>query len=286
MKLLIVHGGTDRHLTPPYLNSLKEAAIQGYQYIDTSLVTAVEKAVNHLEDDSLFNCGYGAVLNRDGEAELDAAIIDGSDRSCGAVTAVKAVKNPVSLARLVMDKTKHHILAGEGAVRFGRENGFAEFDSVAPANREVWQREQAKQSQLVTQGGDTVGCLAIADGFTAAASSTGGTLLKLPGRVGDTGVFGAGIWANQYGAALCTGVGEAFIRCLAAVNALNLVARGASVDNAAREIIQEVGAVGGQGAIVLADIKGNLAVVNNTPELPLGLIIDGKYIEGYTGQRL
>lgn len=285
MKILIVHGGTDRHETAPYLNSVKEAAWQGYQYIDTSLITAVEKAVNHMENDPQFNSGYGAVLNRDGDAELDAAIVDGATGRCGAVTAIKSVQNPVSLARLVMEKTNHHVIAGEGAVRFGREHGFKEFDSVAPHSRAEWAQELKKVTPTEPQGGDTVGCLAINNGLTAAASSTGGTLLKIPGRVGDTGVFGAGIWANRYGAALCTGIGEAFIRCLAASSALSLLKQGAKVEDAAWEVMQEVTAAGGQGALVLADAQGNLMVLNNSPELPLGLVIDGQYIEGYTAKR-
>lgn len=286
MKLLLAHGGNDRHQTPPYLDSLLLAARQGYQHLDTSLITAVEKAVNHLEMDPLFNCGLGAVLNRDGEVEMDAAIVDGKGQRCGAITGVKGVKNPVSLARLVMEKTNYNVLTGAGAVRFGRANGFDKFDPVTPASREAWQQETQRSSLNSANGGDTVGCLAIVDGCTAAAASTGGTMLKMPGRVGDIGVLGAGIWANRYGVALCTGIGEAFIRCLAASTALGLVARGASADDAAREVLQEVAAIGGLGALLLADAHGNLAVISNTPELPMALIIDGEYIEGFTAEQL
>jgi len=233
----------------------------------------------------LFNAGLGAALNRDGEAELDAAMVDGSGQRCGAVTAVKRIKNPVSLARLIMDRTIHKVLSGEGALRFGREQGLIEYDLVTPASRAEWEQELNKTSQLATVGG-TVGCLVIADGKAAAASSTGGQPLKLPGRVGDTGVLGAGIWANRYGAALCTGGGEAFISCLAASRALNLVEQGVNVNDAARQVIEEVTLIGGRGALLLADSNGNLAVINNQPELPLALIIDGQYIEGYIAQQL
>lgn len=171
-----------------------------------SSLEVVEKAVRSLEDDPWFNAGRGAALNSDGEAELDAAIMDGATRRCGAVAGVRHCKNPISLARMVMDKTPHVLLVGMGADRYGQESGLEMVDN------EYFVTERSLKALRKKQG--TVGCVALDQaGHLAAATSTGGLTNKRPGRVGDSPIIGAGTFADDRSCAVsCTGVGEEFIR--------------------------------------------------------------------------
>jgi beta-aspartyl-peptidase (threonine type) len=191
-----------------------------------SSLDAVEAVVRFLEDDPRFNAGKGAVFNADGGHELDASIMDGRDRSCGAVANVSIVKNPISLARLVMTKTRHILLAGDGADRFAREMNVDLVDQDyfhTDQRYKAWQR--AKEQADKVGGGrplpmwmGTVGCVALdRSGNLAAGTSTGGLTNKKVGRIGDSPVIGAGNFAdNQTCAVSCTGIGEQFMRHVAA----------------------------------------------------------------------
>ncbi len=200
-----------------------------------SALDAVEAAIRSLEDNPLFNAGRGAVLNEVGSAELDASIMDGSTRACGAVAGTTISKHPISLARAVMTKTRHVLLAADGADAFAREIGaeLAENGSfITEQQRTRWKKAKEKAKALkkvdasagdgaaVESAGDlmkrigTVGCVAIdAEGNLAAGTSTGGLMMKKFGRVGDSPIVGAGTYAdNSTCAVSCTGVGEEFIR--------------------------------------------------------------------------
>jgi len=196
--------------------SLEEALQLGQNILAEggASLDAVEQVIRYLEDDPQFNAGKGAVFNSTGGHELDASIMDGRDRGCGAVAGVKTIKNPISLARLVMTKTRHVLLSGDGADQFGERMGVERVDQKyfwAQRRFDEWQRVRREQADD-HQG--TVGCVALdKQGNLAAGTSTGGRTNKLFGRVGDSPIVGAGTYAdNRTCAVSCTGVGEQFIR--------------------------------------------------------------------------
>ena len=212
---LVVHGGAGAdpsHMTQEERQGIesrvRSVLQQGLDQLKAGRpsLEVVETAVRNLEDDSWFNAGRGAALNADGEAELDASIMDGSNLACGGVAGVRRCKNPVSLARLVMEKTPHVLLAGLGADRFAEENHLQMVDNdyfVTDRSREALRKKKG-----------TVGCVALdRQGHLAAATSTGGLTGKLPGRVGDSPIIGAGTYADDRSCGVSgTGVGEEFIR--------------------------------------------------------------------------
>lgn len=232
----------------------------------------VERVARCLEDDPLFNAGRGAVLNFEGECELDAAIMDGRDRTCGAVAAVRTVKNPVSLARLVATRSEHVLLAGAGAEQFAAQMGVERVEPEyfrTPARAASWEkarraREQAAHPPDAPLG--TVGCAARdRAGNLAAATSTGGTTLKRFGRVGDTPLIGAGTFADNAACAVsCTGRGEEFIRHVAAYDVAALIEyRGLTLAEAARRVVHEKLAVG-DGGLIAVGSDGAVAMEFNT----------------------
>ena len=227
-----------------------------------SAVDAVEAAVRVLEDDPYFNAGRGAVFSADGINELDAAIMDGATRDAGAVSAVTKARNPVTLARAVMEQSPHVMLTAGGADRFGAEHGI---EQVAPA----WFHtdERWRQYEELRKGGTfdadlkygTVGAVARdARGHVAAATSTGGLTGKRWNRIGDSPVIGAGTWADDRGAAIsCTGSGEHFIRVGAGheVSGRVRLAR-EPLEIAAEATLADIGALGGTGGIIAVDHAG------------------------------
>jgi beta-aspartyl-peptidase (threonine type) len=232
---------------------------------------AVEKVVRRLEDDPLFNAGKGAVYDHDGIHELDAAIMDGSGLACGAVAAVKTVKNPISLARLVMERSPHVLLVGEGADRFAAEMGVERVsqDYFHTAYRyEEWQRELHRRQGGTAAQRDhgTVGAVALdRQGNLAAATSTGGLTDKLPGRVGDSPIVGAGTYANNRTCAVSgTGAGEEFIRHTVAYDISALVEyRGATLQQAAESVVR--GKLRpGDGGVIAVGRDGAIALVFNS----------------------
>jgi beta-aspartyl-peptidase (threonine type) len=226
--VLVVHGGAgDVHDTEAELGirsrGLEAALRRGGEILDRggSSLDAVEAAVIVLEDDPVFNAGRGAVFTHAGTHELDAAIMDGRDHRAGAVAAVRTVRNPIGLARLVMERTPHVLLVGDGAEAFAGSVGVERvanswFDT--PQRRRQLEEEIAKGKQTVGGGTGTVGAVALdRAGHLAAATSTGGTTDKLPGRVGDSPIIGAGTWADDATCAVsATGHGEALMRGLVA----------------------------------------------------------------------
>ena len=218
---IVIHGGAgtfqksfNDSLKAEYFKSLKEALTIGQQILangGTSL-DAVEKVINYFENNPEFNAGKGAVFTSAGEHELDAAIMNGKDLSCGAVGGVKHIKNPVSLARLVMEKTKHVLLCGQGADDFGKQMNVPYVD-----NKYFDTPQRLKQFEKIKgEKHGTVGCVALDSyGNLAAATSTGGLENKMPGRVGDSPLVGDGTYANNKTCAVsCTGTGELLLKIL------------------------------------------------------------------------
>lgn len=237
--VLLVHGGVAgiSKDDPPDLSDALGVA--------TSVaLDAVEQAVRLLEDNPLLNAGLGSVLNRMGRLELDAGIADGATGRVGGVANV-SVRHPVSLARRVMEETPHVLLTGSGAASFGAQ--VTELDDSTQAQRERWQKAKDDGSLSLENYGapehvDTVGAVAIGgDGKLAAASSTGGVFGKMPGRVGDSPIFGAGLYASASVAVVGTGVGELFLQTLACMRVGLLVEEGASPQEACEEVISYLG---------------------------------------------
>jgi beta-aspartyl-peptidase (threonine type) len=226
----------------------------------SAALDAVTAAVVVLEDDPLFNAGTGSVLNRDGEVEMDAAVMTGHDLGFGAVAAIRRVRNPVLVARRVMERSGHALLAGEGAVRFAREQGFADYDPVTAEARAALQRARADLRL------GTVGAVALdGEGRLAVATSTGGTLLKLPGRVGDTPLPGAGTYATRDAAVSATGKGELMMRVLAAKSICDLAAGGLPVQEAVNRVLAAMrDTVGADAGFIAIGRDGSIGVAYDT----------------------
>lgn len=251
--------------------SLKKALTIGKDILAKggSSLDAVEQVIRSLEDDPIFNAGKGAVFNSAGGHELDASIMDGRDRSCGAVAGVKTVKNPISLARLVMTRTRHVLLSSDGADRFAKE---MEVDLVdqkyfyTQRRYDAWQRVKRKRAD---DHKGTVGCVALdSKGNLAAGTSTGGLTDKLYGRIGDSPIVGAGTYAdNKTCAVSCTGVGEHYIRNAIAYDvSVRMAYRQQPVDEAVREILTKtLNAEDGElGGIIALTHDGRITMQFNT----------------------
>jgi len=252
---LIAHGGAGKWRPgseSDAVEGLREAVARGRSVLRAggSALDAVCATVVALEDNPNYNAGTGAVLNFDGFCELDASVMESRESRVGAVAALQRVKNPILVARKVMEETDHVMLAGEGAQRFARIMGFGDHDPITPARREDWEQKRKdidKALGLRTRrflkdhpeyAGGTVGAAAVdANGVLAAATSTGGMTLKMVGRVGDSPIAGAGNYASRHVAASATGTGEYVIRMLAARALSDAMERGANVTNALDEVM-------------------------------------------------
>lgn len=226
---------------------------------------AVQSAVRVMEDSGVLNAGRGAVLNRDGFAELDAALMDGRGRRAGAVAAVRHIAHPIDLARAVLEHGRHVLLAGEGAKQFAVERGFAlERDEYFLTPRRLAELERSRGPGAIPwHPVGTVGAVALDPrGGLAAATSTGGLTAKHAGRVGDSPIIGAGTFAeNGVCAVSGTGAGEFFIRFTAAGEvAARVRFCGAKLEDAAREVIGMMKAAGGEGGLIAVDARGNIAM--------------------------
>ena len=283
MHSIAIHGGAGAmpraELSPSkeseYRAGLESALDSGYDVLErggTSL-DAVTTAVRILEDDPLFNAGKGAALTRAGSAELDAAIMEGKRQRAGAVASVRHVKNPIELARRVMEKSRHVLLVGEGAEEFALEEGLVLVPNTyfrTAERKEQLELEQKGQrvSELVPTTKGTVGAVARdRHGDLAAATSTGGMTNKRLGRVGDSPIIGAGTYAkNGVCAVSATGHGEYFIRVVAAHHIASAVEyRGMTVAAAAHELLHVIiGQLGGDGGIIAVDKDGSAIMEFNT----------------------
>lgn len=236
---------------------------------------AVQAAVRVLEDDPHFNAGTGGSLNREGELELDASLMEGTDLRAGSVCSLPPFKNPILVARAVFDEGLHVLYAGAGAARFATEHGFMPSPQeamITPAARERWQRVKAGAVSSNWAGG-TVGAVARdVRGAVAAATSTGGKMLKAVGRVGDSPILGAGTYADDGGGACSnTGDGEAVMRLCLAKCAIDWMRAGRSAEEAAREAIHLLGSrTQAAGGIILVDLQGRLGWARNTRTMSWG----------------
>jgi beta-aspartyl-peptidase (threonine type) len=266
MHAIIVHGGAGRWLEerlPRALEGVGRALDIGNAILarSGSALDAVEQAVSMLEDDPVFDAGTGSYANTDGDVEMDAIIADGTGGRFGAVAAIRNVRHPVSVARKVMEDTPHFLLAGDGATRFALANGF---DFIA--------------NELLLGGtshaiGDTVGTVALDErGRIAAATSTGGTRGKLPGRVGDSPIFGSGAYADPACGVSATGIGEFIMRSLLAKFVADGVARGLTPDLAAQGGIAHLAHIGGTGGVIVIDRDGRVGFHRNTFAMPVAYI--------------
>ncbi|NSC24880.1 isoaspartyl peptidase/L-asparaginase [Streptomyces albus subsp. chlorinus] len=297
--VLAVHGGAgtalERDETSPekeraYRDGLERALRAGQKVLEAggSSTEAVEKAVNVLEDDPLFNAGKGAVFTADAGHELDASIMRGSDLKAGAVAGVKHVRNPITAARLVMDKTRHVLLAGQGADDFALEQG------LKPVTQDYYYTQRRWDELMRAKGnGDgkplkdatkgTVGAVALdARKNLAAATSTGGLTNKMAGRVGDSPLIGAGTYAkNRTVAASATGQGEVFIRGAATATISDLMEfQGRDVAAAAYEVlIKRLPALGGDGGVIALDRHGTFDAPHSSEGMLTGYLTrDGKLV--------
>jgi beta-aspartyl-peptidase (threonine type) len=262
-----------------YRAGLSAALDAGYAILERggSSLDAAAEAVRLLEDDPQFNAGRGSVLTHEGEAELDASIMDGAGPRAGAVAGIRHVKNPIGLARLVMDRSPHVMLIGEGAERFAGEQGLEFVPNTyfrTPYREQELQRairrEQDNEDGIAVPGTitGTVGAVALDNaGNLAAATSTGGMTNKRYGRVGDSPIIGAGTYANNESCAVsATGSGEFFIRAVVAHDIHALVRyKGLSLEEAAREVVQgKLKRAGGEGGIIAIDRTGRIVLEFNS----------------------
>jgi beta-aspartyl-peptidase (threonine type) len=293
--MLVIHGGAGalpKQKRTPELEAEVRAALadalrmgHGILAGGGAALEAVEAAVRVLEDSPHFNAGKGAVFSNAGTNELDAAIMDGATLRAGAVAAVTRIKNPISLARLVMEKSRHVLLVGAGAEAFAREQGVELVDPAYFHTERRWKELQEAQERERTQGSDagvddeimygTVGAVALdRAGNLAAATSTGGTTNKRFGRVGDTPLIGSGTYAdNRTCAVSCTGKGELFIRAVAAQDVCALVGyKGVPLTEAAAAVLAKVKALGGEGGLIAVDARGNVAMPFDTAAMYRGQV--------------
>lgn len=303
---IAIHGGAGTLMTgsvspekeKAYHEKISEALLAGYSLLSKggSAIDAVEAAVRVLEDSPLFNAGKGSVFNCDGINEMDAAIMNGKNLKAGAIAEVHTIRNPITAARAVMEKSKHVLLASAGAEKFAKECGL---EIVDPS---YFYDEERHKQWMATKDNDanyswagdgttpdakkygTVGAVALdTQGNLAAATSTGGINNKKFGRVGDSPIIGAGTYANNKTCAVsCTGEGEFFIRNVVAYDISALMEyKGLTLAQATAEVMKKVALLGGEGGLISIDIQGNISTPFNTSSMFRGWInISG---EKYTG---
>ena len=279
---IIVHGGAwdiPPELHDAHRQGTRQAAEAGWAVLTAggAALDAVETATVIMENDETFDAGRGSFLNADGQVELDAGFMDGAQLQVGAVAGVQFIQNPIRLARLVMEKSEHVLLAGQGAQRFAQKMGMPICDLTdlaVPREFERWQKLLRDQTYSTRQSfvhqGDTVGCVALdRKGHIAAATSTGGTPNKMPGRVGDVPMVGCGFYADdELGGASSTGWGESIAKVILARLALHYLQELDNPQAAARAAIQVLDEkVNGLGGVVLLSPDGRPGWHTNTPYL-------------------
>ena len=288
--VLLIHGGAwamPDDAIAAHENGIAAALRAGYALLEqgASAVDAVEAAVAVMEDDETFDAGRGSFLTQDGRVQMDALLMNGENLRTGGVACVERLRNPIHAARLVLDKSPHVYFVGTGAERFARQHGMALCDNmelVIPREQERLYKAQADERAGLpdeTFSGsldshDTVGAVALdSHGNLAAGTSTGGTLNKAPGRVGDSSLIGCGCYADNLTAAVSlTGWGEPIMKLVLGKWAVDRVAAGASPDKAAHEAINYLfERLGGHGGIILLGPDGRTGLAHNTPRMAWGL---------------
>jgi beta-aspartyl-peptidase (threonine type) len=289
--ILLVHGGAwaiPASMREAHEAGVRKALAHGYALLEqgASALEAVTVAVSTLEDDETFDAGRGAFLTRDGRVQLDALLMDGATLRAGGVACVERLRNPIQAARLVLEKSPHVYFVGEGAEAFAAEHGLALIENselVVPRERENLREAQAKQQAGLpdtTFAGDgfashdTVGAVALdRHGNLAAGTSTGGTLNKAPGRVGDSSLIGCGCYADNASAAVSlTGWGEPIMKLVLGKWAVDRVAARTAPQQAAEQAVGYLfQRLGGHGGIILLDRQGRYGIAHNTPGMAWGV---------------
>lgn len=288
---IVVHGGAGfwKKEIRRGLAGVSAAASEGVDALRRggSALDAVEAAVMVMEDDPVFNAGKGSSLTILGTIEMDAAIMDGRDLSAGAVALVRRVRNPIRLARIVMEKTDHVLLAGDMAEELAKAFSLPEANPMTQHRRRLLMKAKKggtdervswvrKNSELLAADQeilrfDTVGAVALdKEGNFAAAASTGGPTMKLPGRIGDTPQIGSGLYSdNLAGAATVTGLGEIAIKLVLSKAVCSLMEKGLTARSAAQEAVKSAsGRLKGEAGVIAIDKAGRIASVHNTPCMP------------------
>jgi L-asparaginase / beta-aspartyl-peptidase len=290
--VLVVHGGAwaiPDDMVEAHLNGARQAVAAGWRVLERggSALDAVEESVVVMEDDEVFDAGRGSFLNRDGKVQLDALIMDGATLRAGGVGCVEHIANPIRAARKVLSESPHVYFVAEGAERFAREHGIPlckNEDLIIPREAERLRALQATSPGYAqelfapTISHDTVGAVALdRDGNIAAATSTGGTLNKAPGRLGDSSLIGCGCYAdNLSAAASTTGWGEPIMKVVLAKWAADRVASGSLPQWVAAEAMNYLkDRVNGHGGIILLDRQGRFGLAHNTPRLAWALCTGG-----------
>jgi len=288
---IVIHGGAgninkdemSEDMQKEYIQVMNEAIMAANKILENngSSLDAVEAAINIMEDSPLFNAGKGAVFNEEGKNELDASIMDGSKLNCGAIAGVKHIKNPISLARLVMERTPHVLLIADGAEKFAEQQGIKLVDesyffterrwkSYLKVKEEEEKKKKNKESMILDNVGfqfGTVGACALdKQGNLAAGTSTGGMTYKKPGRIGDSPIIGAGTYAkNSTCAVSATGHGEFFIKNVVAYDiSAQMEYKGLSLQQAADATMKKLTAQGADGGVIAIDKTANIAMLFNT----------------------
>ncbi|MGH9595661.1 MAG: isoaspartyl peptidase/L-asparaginase family protein [Edaphobacter sp.] len=293
--VLLIHGGAwamPDDAVAAHEDGIAHALAAGYSLLEqgATAVDAVEAAVAVMEDDETFDAGRGSFLTRDGRVQMDALLMNGENLQTGGVACVERLRNPIRAARLVLEKSPHVYFVGTGAERFARQHGMELCDNmelVIPREQERLYRAQKDElaglpdetfSGSPDSGNlnshDTVGAVALdAHGNIAAGTSTGGTLNKAPGRVGDSSLIGCGCYADNLTAAVSlTGWGEPIMKLVLGKWAVDRVAAGASPDEAAHAAIDYLfDRLGGHGGIILLGPDGRVGMAHNTPRMAWGL---------------
>ncbi|MAI03997.1 MAG: isoaspartyl peptidase/L-asparaginase [Amoebophilaceae bacterium TMED152] len=273
---IVVHGGAGWFENMPegqvegIMKGLEDSMNIGYEILVNggSSLDAVEQAIIHLENDPLFNAGKGAVYTSELRQELDASIMYGLNNDAGAVASVTNVKNPISLARYVMENTDHVMFSSRGAERVAKDAGL---DIVYPSY--FYQKDRLDDAKRIKKEKNkmgTVGVVAIdMEGNITAGTSTGGMTNKMPGRIGDSPIIGAGTWAeNNVCGVSATGHGEYFIRFNVANEICDLIKyQSKNVNEAAEIVIEKLKSIGADGGVIVLDSEGNAAMTFNTPAM-------------------
>jgi len=310
--VMVIHGGAGtilkKNMTPEkeaaYVGTLTLALQTGYDQLQAGKTSmdAVEAAIHVMEDSPLFNAGKGAVFTHEGKNELDAAVMDGKSLMAGAVAGVTTIRNPISAARAVMEKSEHVMMAGKGAEAFAKQAGLTIVDPSYFYTKERWEGLQKalaedsvktvldhgnkKSMRMGTINKDykfgTVGAVALDhDGNLAAGTSTGGMTNKKYGRIGDAPIIGAGTYANNRTAGIsCTGWGEFYIRAVVGHDISALMEyKNLSVAEAAQAVMDKVEKMGGDGGLIALDAKGNVTMPFNTAGMYRGTVTSAGKIQ-------
>jgi beta-aspartyl-peptidase (threonine type) len=285
---LVVHGGAwaiPDDMVEAHLSGVREARERGWRILERGgkALDAVQEAITCMEDDETFDAGRGSFLTRDGRVQLDALMMDGATLRAGGVGCVERIRNPIAAARLVLDESPHVYMVAEGAEQFAQEHGMALCrNQELVIEREVRRLKEAQSKAAAGQpdttfagaaydkGHDTVGAVALdADGNIAAGTSTGGTLNKAPGRVGDSSLIGCGCYADNHSAAVsCTGWGEPIMKLVLAKWAADHVQHGGAPDAVAEEaMVYLQRRLKGHGGMILLDARGRFGIAHNTPRM-------------------